>query len=65
MTGLIFKQWIEEFDEEMGRQGRKVLLILDNFSGHKWDADKIKNVHVELLTPNLTPHVQPMDAGII
>jgi hypothetical protein len=65
MTGVIFKQWIEEFDVRMGREGRKVLLLIDNFSGHKWDVERINNVQVEPLTPNLTSHVQPMDAGII
>jgi hypothetical protein len=64
MTGFIFKQWVEDFDDRMGAEGRKVLLI-DNFSGHKWDEEKIKNIQVEPLMPNLTSHVQPMDAGII
>jgi hypothetical protein len=65
MTGLIFKQWMQDFDDCMGVEGHKVLLLIDNFSGHKWDEEKIKNIQVEPLTPNLTSHIQLMDAGII
>lgn len=65
MTAKIFQQWLYAFDRSMGSQGRKVLLLIDNFSGHQWEPRKLKNVQIEPLKPNLTAHVQPMDAGII
>ena len=49
----------------MRQQDRKILLLLDNFSGHKWDPAKITNITVKLLPPNMTSHIQPCDAGII
>lgn len=65
MTGAVFASWLEAWDRKLQSQGRKVLLLIDNFSGHKWNEDRIKNIRVEFLAPNLTPFVQPMDAGII
>jgi len=45
-------------------QDRNVILLLDNFSGHSM-AYRPTNVRVEFFEPNLTSHVQPLDAGII
>jgi hypothetical protein len=49
----------------MVRQNRKILLLIDNFSGHQWNEKTTKNIQIEFFTANLTPFVQPMDAGII
>lgn len=43
---------------------RHILLWVDNFAGHT-TPDTITNIHMEPFWPNLTSHVQPMDAGII
>jgi hypothetical protein len=64
MTGEIFAKWLLDFDKQMRQQDCKVLLLVDNFSGHKVPKN-LKNTKVEFFEPNLTPHVQPMDAGII
>lgn len=48
----------------MRRNGRKILLLQDNFSAHVPPED-LTNIHVENFAPNLTAHVQPADAGII
>jgi DDE superfamily endonuclease len=48
----------------MRQQNRRVCLTLDNFSGHKI-AYEPKNIILEFFKPNLTPFVQPLDAGII
>ena len=32
MDSDIYKQWIRGFDERMARQGRKVLMFMDNFA---------------------------------
>lgn len=65
MTGEVFSDALEELDERMKQTNRKILLLIDNFSGHKWREDKIKNIQVLFFSPNLTPFVQPADAGII
>ena len=41
------------------------MMLLDNFSGHKWREDKISNIEFVFFTAGLTSHVQPADAGII
>lgn len=48
----------------MRLQKRKVLLLLDNFSGHGIAYDPT-NVRIEFLAPNMTSRIQPLDAGII
>jgi hypothetical protein len=48
----------------MQMQRRKVLLLVDNFSGHRISYEP-KNVKLEFFAPNLTLFVQPLDAGII
>jgi len=64
MTGEVFANALEELDARMKQTNWKILLLLDNFSRHKWHEEKITNVKV-LFSPNLTPFVQPADAGII
>jgi len=45
---------------------RKILLILDNASSHKWNKDEeLSNVVLLFLPPNTTAHLQPCNAGII
>lgn len=70
MTTEIFIDWLKSFDQRMGRLNKeRVLLILDNFAGHK--ASKILALpallHTTLLylPANTTSKLQPMDAGII
>ncbi len=65
MTGEIFAQAMEDLDKEFREEGIHVTMLLDNFSGHKWREDKITNITFIFFSPNLTPHVQPADAGII
>lgn len=48
----------------MRQQGRHVLLLADNFGAHNVDYEPT-NVTLEFFEPNLTSHVQPLDAGII
>ncbi len=65
MTGEIFANAMETLDSEFQKDGIHATMLLDNFSGHKWQKDKISNIEFILFTPNLTLHVQPADAGII
>jgi hypothetical protein len=55
----------------MRGEGRKVLLIMDNFSGHELGVQLVggltalSNVRIAWLPPNTTSYWQPMDQGII
>lgn len=65
MTQRIFESWLVDWDEALRKEDRKVLLLVDNFAGHVFDTAKVTNITVERFSPNLTSHVQPMDADII
>jgi len=64
MTSALYQEWLEQWDRELGRQNREVLLLQDNFSGHIV-PEGLPNIRVENFMPNLTAHIQPMDQGII
>ena len=49
----------------MLHQKRKICLTVDNAPSHIFNASKLTNVEVMFLDPNMTSHIQPMDAGII
>lgn len=66
-TGLFF-QWLQRFNEYIGRTtGRRALLLIDNCSAHGTvdSIPSLTNVTVDFLPPNTTSKLQPMDAGII
>lgn len=64
MTSNYFEEWIKELDHEFRSANRYVALTLDNFAGHMiaYEPTNIEFIYFE---PNLTPYVQPLDAGII
>jgi hypothetical protein len=64
MTMIIYQEWISGWDCKLRHQNRHILLFQDNFSGHVPPVG-LTNICVENFSPNLTPHVQPADAGII
>jgi hypothetical protein len=55
----------------MRGKGRKVLLLLDNFSGYELGIQLVSslkglnNIRIEWLPLNTTSHWQPLDQGII
>ena len=71
MTGLIMEEYLRWLDNKMRVEGRKVLLLLDNFSGHELSVQLVSglegldNVRIEWLPANTTSHWQPLDQGII
>ena len=64
MTASLYQEWLFDWDQTLRDNGRKVLLLQDNFSGHII-PDTLTNIRVENFEPNLTAHVQPNDQGII
>ena len=55
-----FGDWLRAFDHKM--HGRRVLLLLDNASSHAV-TQTCYNVKIKFLPPNMTAHIQPLDAG--
>jgi len=64
MKGIVFRDWIKNFNRRMKTQKRHVLLIMDNAPSHPIDLS-CSNVKVHFLPPTTTSHLQPLDAGII
>ena len=54
---------MKKWNDELIKTNRKILLLVDNFSGHK--VEVLSNIHIEYLPPNTTSKIQPMDLGII
>ena len=59
-----FNRWVKKFDLTMCSECQHILLVIDNFLGHKISYEPT-NIQIELFKPNLTAFVQPLDAGII
>lgn len=64
MNATIFTNWLQDFDDLVGKQKRKVLLFLDNAPVHPPDVD-LKNITLKFFPPNTTSKIQPLDQGII
>ena len=57
---------LAKLDRKIIRQGRKIILLLDNVSSHSPDLkDGFSNIKVAFLPKNTTSRLQPLDAGII
>ncbi|GAU89780.1 hypothetical protein RvY_02291 [Ramazzottius varieornatus] len=63
MTKAVFTPWLKELNERMEKQNCKILLLLDNASGH--NVDSLSHVRLVFLPPNQTSRIQPLDQGII
>jgi hypothetical protein len=64
MAYQLFKGWPKDWDRELQRQSRKVLLLLDNCAAHP-SFDRLNNIHLDFLPSRTTALVQPIDMGII
>ncbi|KAL3677561.1 hypothetical protein R1sor_027509 [Riccia sorocarpa] len=67
MTIKLFESFLLDFEKRLKEAGRrKVLLLVDNFNGHKIVSiqDGIQIIRIKFLPPNVTAVYQPMDAGI-
>ena len=64
MTRAIFHKRLKRIDAQMRGQKRKIVLFVDNCSGHT-DVPPLTNVQVRFLPSNTTSELQPTDQGII
>ena len=63
MTADLFSHLCATFDADMRRKNRRVILIVDNATCHKFTP--LTNVKLVFLPPNTTSLIQPLDQGII
>jgi len=61
-TQVIMENWLKMFNEKMKRQGRHVLLFLDNATCHP--NITLSNVKIIFFPPNTTSRLQPIDQGV-
>lgn len=64
MTQDLWQNILLSLDAEMEKQGRKVILFVDNASSHKTSA-VLANINLQYLPANTTSIAQPLDQGII
>ena len=66
MQTTIFNDYLKDLNNEMKKQNRNILLLLDNAPTHSIsESTNLTNVRVYFLPPNTTALLQPCDAGII
>ncbi|ESK82225.1 major centromere autoantigen b [Moniliophthora roreri MCA 2997] len=61
---VLYQDWIQRWDQKLKQKGQKIVLLQDNASGHIV-PEGLECIEVINFKPNLTPHVQLMDMGII
>ncbi|KAK8769982.1 hypothetical protein V5799_013553 [Amblyomma americanum] len=64
MTRQLFVEWLQAWDAELGKSGRRVCLLVDNCSAHQTTC-KLQHIELKFLPPNTTARLQPLDQGII
>ncbi|CAI6377520.1 unnamed protein product [Macrosiphum euphorbiae] len=63
MTGDIFSDWLKEWDKQLAKEKRHILLTVDNCPAHP--PVQTEFIKLVFLPPNTTSVLQPMDQGII
>lgn len=64
MNHNIFNKWLLDWDINLEKAQKKVLLILDNCPSHKITV-VLTRIEIIFIPPNLTSKFQPLDQGII
>lgn len=64
MTTSILVEWLKDVDSFFRKQGRKILMILDNAPCHRVE-NNFEHIELLFLPKNTTSRVQPLDQGII
>ncbi|XP_050338066.1 tigger transposable element-derived protein 4-like [Bactrocera neohumeralis] len=64
MTSDIFTKWVRDWDRELKKTKKKILLLVDNCPAHP-KIDDLRSITLVFLPPNTTSILQPMDQGVI
>uniref|UniRef100_H2ZXU3 DDE-1 domain-containing protein n=1 Tax=Latimeria chalumnae TaxID=7897 RepID=H2ZXU3_LATCH len=65
MMGYLFGEWLKDWDQKLGQERRKILLLVDNCTAHVTKDVALRNIRLEFLPKNTTSILQPCDQGII
>ena len=60
MTVELFEEWLRQLDQKFSAANRKIALIIDNCRTHP-HVEQLNSIELIFLSPNTTPHTQPMD----
>ena len=64
MGSILFEEWVREVDRRFTKEGRKIVLFVDNCPAHP-SIDNLVSTELILLSPNTTSKLQPMNQGVI
>ncbi|XP_049316965.1 tigger transposable element-derived protein 4-like [Bactrocera dorsalis] len=64
MTSELLEKWLRDWDRDLVKKKKKILLLVDNCPAHPNVTD-LKSITLAFLPPNKTSVLQPMDQGII
>ncbi|XP_031336955.1 tigger transposable element-derived protein 4-like [Photinus pyralis] len=64
ITSEIFEKILRDWDTELEKRKRKILLLVDNCPAHP-KVLNLKRIELIFLPPNVTAVLQPMDQGVI
>ena len=64
ITAMIWEAWLKIIDDMLRSNMRKIALIVDNCAAHMV-SDRLTNIELAFIPPNLTSILQPWSQGII
>ena len=64
MTSIIFNKWLLDWDLQLEKSNKNILLVIDNCPSNKITIE-LKNIEIYYLPPNVSSLYQPLDQGII
>ena len=64
MDSILFEEWVREVDRRFTKEGRKIVLLVDDCPAHP-SIDNLVSTELIFLPPNTTSKLQPMDQGVI
>ena len=64
MDSILFDEWVREVDRRFTKEGRKIILLVDNWPAHP-SIDNLVSTELIFLPPNTTSKLQPMNEGVI
>ncbi|GBN51771.1 Tigger transposable element-derived protein 4 [Araneus ventricosus] len=64
MTSDLFQKYLRQWDKELAKKKRKIVLLIDNCTAHI-EPSNLQCIKVVFLSPNTTSVLEPMDQGVI
>ena len=64
VDSILFEEWAREVDRRFTKEGREIVLLVDNCPAHP-SIDNLVYTELIFLPPNTTSKLQPMDQGVI